>query len=204
MRIHFCSILLPIALLCVIVTGCATTPPKALYDGPSLSGDKVALLNGFPFMKFQEGRPGKGNFMSASGQVVIIGIDGKVFNEKVYASYSGSHFVLLPGRHALLAYCEYTFHPSPSKKAYSDFFTIHFTAKAGREYRYQADFRNDPGYKKEKGHDSRRKGIVAVPGIWDVTENRSADSSNRVNESIKPVPVSFSDLSHLQTEIGKH
>ena len=71
-------------------------------------------------------------------------------------------------------------------------------------YRYQADFLNDPGYKKEKGHDSRRKGIRSITlRIWDVAENRSAESSSRVNEAVKQIPVSYSDLSHLQAEIGK-
>jgi hypothetical protein len=182
-----------------LLAGCAT--PKALYDGPPLPRNKVVLISGFPFTKIQEGRDGKGNFVAASGQVVIIGIDGKIFNEKIYASYSGSQFLLLPGQHSLLAYCEYTFQLSPFRMAYSDLFTIQFTAKEGREYRYQADFWLDSG--DDKTRHVRQNGIVAVPGIWDVTENRSADSSNRVNEAVKPVPVNYSDLSHLQAEIGK-
>ncbi len=193
------------ALSRIIALGCAAfafgcAAPRLLYDGPPLPREKVALLRGFPFMSYREGRSGRGNSVAASGKVVVIGLDGRVFNAKVYAAYSGDDFILLPGRHSLLAYCEYNPHDGgPVRTLYSDLFTIAFTAKAGREYRYQADFylaRTDGGAS------SRHAGLLAHAGVWDVTENRSADSSNRVNEGAPGVPVTFRTLTHIQATVG--
>ncbi len=188
-----------VALGCAAFTlGCAT--PRLLYEGHPLPREKVALLRGFPFMSYREGQGGRGNSVAASGKVVVIGLDGRVFNAKVYAAYSGDDFMLLPGRHSLLAYCEYNPHDGgPVKALYSNLFTITFTAKAGREYRYQADFYL---VQADGGAISRHAGLMAHAGVWDVTETRSADSSNRVNERALGVPVTFRTLTHIQATVG--
>jgi hypothetical protein len=151
-------------------------------------------------MSYLDGRDGRGNSVAASGRVVIIGLDGKVFNPRVYAAYSGDDFLLPPGRHSLLAYCEYATHgKGPYWVDYSDTFTISFTAREGRSYRYQADFFLGTV---DAGPYSGRTILVAEPGIWDVTEHRSADSSNRIDEGTVRAPVVFPTLTHIQSAVG--
>lgn len=185
------------AMSLALSVGCAA--PKALYDGPPLPRGQVALLNGFPSFEYRQGAPGKGNTVSGRGVVVVIGLDGKIFNRKVHAAYSGDSFTLLPGSHVLLAYCAYEARGGDrSTHFYSALFTIPLEARAGREYRYRADFTPEAT---GRGRHPEGGGSVARPGIWDVTDNRSCDSSNRVSTTESPVPVTRRDLSHLQRAI---
>lgn len=181
------------------VLACACAAPKPLYQGPALPREKVALLRSMPFTSMREGTRGRGNTVGASGQVVIIGLDGKVFNKSAHAAYSGRDFSLAPGRHSLLAYCEYTaFDPDSLKVYYSELFTVVFTARAGREYRYEARFRVGVA---NKDRVKPWTGIVAEPGVWDVTENRGTESSNRVDEGRLRAPVAHKTLTHIQAAV---
>lgn len=193
------SRLLAIAPACAaLAIGCAA--PRALYDGPALPPEKVVRLRGFRSTNYGPLLAAKGRPVAGSGEVVLIGLDGKIFNDRIYAAYSGSDFLLVPGRHILIAYCEYTRHGADSQRVfYSDLFTLAFTAHEGRSYRYKAAF--DLGTTANQ-LSLRHPGLTADPGVWDVTENRSSDSSNRVNEEEAVVPLTFRSLAHIQAAVG--
>lgn len=192
-RVARCVLVPAAAVLLAAAWGCAA--PRQLYGGPALPPEKVALLRGVADHRFRDGAGGRGRSLAGSGSIVVIGLDGVVFNPKVHAAYSGSAFTVLPGRRELVAYCEYTAHEGGSAKAYySDLFTLAFTALEGREYRIQAEFGT---LRAGKALELASGGYWARPGVFDVT----GGGASRVSDEMEAVRVVHRTLTRIQSAV---